>query len=95
MSKKNNFTSKHVWLLCAILLISCLYFWSVQILITLRQTDNLLIVSIIASTVSSWGAWYSFLKKWRLLCLWGGLMCLFSVWLVAMAIVDVVNPQLL
>ncbi len=70
------------------------YGWLVAILLLTRQSDVLLLVSIVASTFFLWGAWYTFLRKYRMLFLLCMLLCLVSLGITSMAVMDVTDPVL-
>ncbi len=80
------------WFISILLLLVLGYFGGTGMLIRHKQTDILLIVSIFACTLSFWGMWYSFLKKFYALVLFLGAILAYSLWLVYTAMLVVFNP---
>ncbi len=72
-----------------------MYAWGVAVLLVTRQVDILLIVSIVGGTFSLWGAWYAFIQKHMILFFLALASFLFSLGLIYLAVVDVINPELI
>ncbi len=85
---------RHILFIVAVLAVILAYAWFVGILFLTRQTDTLLITSIIGATFSLWGTWNTFVHKKIGLCMLIVAVLLFSLCLFYLAVVDVVNPEL-
>ncbi len=80
------------WFMAVLLLSGLLYIAGTGVLLRSQQTDILLIISILASTISMWAIWYAFLKRYFSLILFLCALLFFSLWLVYTALLDVINP---
>ncbi len=78
----------------AAILTLLIYVWVVGVLILTKQTDLLLILSILLSTALTWGAWYSFLRQKFYILIPCVIALLVNLTLGYFAFMDVVAPVL-
>ncbi len=90
--KKNMRSKIFLCVLCCLLVLA--YGWFMAVLLLTRQSDALLLTSIVASTFFLWAAWYTFLRKYTVLFLLSILLCLATFVILYVAVVDVTDPVL-
>ncbi len=86
--------NRHILFIVAALVATLAYAWFVGVLFLTRQTDVLLVVSIVGATFSLWGVWYTFVHKRILFCMFIIVVLLVSLCLLYLAVVDVTSPEL-
>ncbi len=72
-----------------------IYIGGTDTLVRKHQADVVLVASILACTLSMWGAWYAFLLKKTSLCASILALLFYSLWLVYLAAVEMINPKLM